>query len=133
MSIESCDAQSGFSTEPVCGGLKYSESDLKLLYYDLRDIMRTVDAHGARATVKNILNNVILGAMRNDKDLDCRYMALEPKVKGSLGQGPHKFMSFYSYLKQIRVDPKSINFDCDNHMKSNGSRLLSEFLANYGD
>lgn len=104
-------------------------NDYRILEYDLKDIIRRAESHGATVTVTNIPDRVHLRDMMENVDMERRYLEIESKVNEIVGKGNHRFVSFYGFLNDNKIGIDSIYLSCDSHLNPNGTQLLADFLS----
>jgi hypothetical protein len=109
--------------------LEYDEWDLKVLRYDMADIMRMADRNGAEVIFMNIPDPRILDASRKDERVSSDYRRLESLVSMQVTGGRHRFISFFDHALQQGINGDQIRLPCENHYNELGDQLVAEFIS----
>lgn len=107
-------------------------ADWQILEYDLEYIMDSANKYGAKVTFLNLPSRILLEKCNESPDLDREYLYLENRVRSITESQGHRYLSFYEYLREERVVPKTIFYTCDPHYNNTGERLLQDFILASG-
>jgi|GEM_PF-1033045 len=109
--------------------LEYDEWDLKVLRYDLEDIMRMADRNGAEVIFMNIPDSRILDASLKDEKVAAEYRRLEALVSMPIKGDRHRFISFFDHAMRQGINGDQIRLPCENHYNPLGDQLVAEFIS----
>lgn len=108
--------------------LSYTSNDLRILDFDIQQILQIATRKGAQVTFVNLPSQGLLQQANRHPSVDSQYLALEDHLAEQVGGGPHSFHSFYRFLRAAKVDPASLTFSCDAHYNGAAMQQLASFL-----
>jgi hypothetical protein len=116
-------------TDKVPAMLAWRQQDLRILAYDMEQVMDIAEKHGAKVTFINLPGQQLLSRLeRHPENLE-DYLDLEDRLKRQAGRNGHEFRSYFNYMHPRRSGNEQIFFKCDGHYNANGARMVAAFLS----